>query len=138
MRAAIILCAALVLSGCGTRPVKPAEVEIDRVEAALAKQSCVGELSGWQRQYYYHPKYFGEEVEQAKKEGRVPRSSRHIRTLIGFDLRQGGANAAGRISLESPPMDGAEAAQSGERRALGSYDIRTGAVELVRCDPKMG
>lgn len=134
IRALVGLAVAMGLSGCTTREMKPAEVEMDRVEAALALNPCVGTVDSWQRSYFYHPKYFGEEVEDAKREGREPRSSGHIRTLIGFDLRQGGANVAGRISLGAPPSDASTPAQTGQRRALGSFDVRDGAMKMASCD----
>jgi hypothetical protein len=128
------MAAALLLAGCATRDVKPTDGEIDRVEAALAGLACVGDPAQWRGHYYYHPKYFGEEVEDAAREGREPRSSGHVRTLIAFDLRQGGDNVAGRVSLGAPLGDGATSAETGVRRALGSYDMRDGSVKLQSCD----
>lgn len=126
---------AVLLAGCATRDVKPADGEIDRVAAALAQQACVGDAAQWRGYYYYHPKYFGEEVEDAAREGREPRSSGHVRTLIAFDLRQGGDIVAGRVSLGAPLADEGGDAKTGVRRALGSFDMRDGSVEMQSCDP---
>lgn len=126
---------ALALSGCTTREVKPAGPEMDRVEAALVQKNCVADLSQWQRIYYYHPKYFGDEVERALEEERAPRSSGHVRTLIGLELipkDQGDGGKAGRISLSEPPYR--PAGQTAPVR--GEFDIRDGSITLVGCSIK--
>lgn len=132
MRAAMILGAAVALVGCTTREVKPAGPEMERVEAALAAQPCVGALSKWQRIYYYHPKYFGDEVALAAKEGRAPRASGHVRTLIGVELWPKDQALDGndqRVSLGEPPYH-ADAATPPVR---GEFDIRSGRLTLVGC-----
>jgi hypothetical protein len=135
MRAGVIaLGLAALLGACSTREVKPTSGELNVVEAALDGQPCIGDIKTWQRHYFYHAKYFGEEVKDAAKEARVPRSSGHIRTLITFDLRQGGANVAGRQSLAAPLVAVNDQPEMGARRALGSYDMRNGAVKIESCD----
>lgn len=126
-----------LLSACGVREVRPSDNEMDRVDAALQAEPCVGELVDWHRNYYYHAKYFGDEVEKAAKEGRAPRASGHVRYIVGFDLRsRRGGDSAQRVSLVHPPIssDDAPVESGAERRAAGTFNLRSGELSMARCD----
>ena len=93
-----------LLSACAARDVKPTEAEMDRVEAALQATPCAVQLADWDRHYYYRPRYYAEEVAAAKKEGRPPRSSNRVTSVVQFDLVPGRADPAGvRKSHAVPP-----------------------------------
>jgi hypothetical protein len=126
----------LVLAGCGVREARPSEWEMDRADAALQAEPCIGELVDWHRSYYYHAKYFGDEVEKAAKEDRSPRASGHLRHILGFELLHTQSDGEQRISLTSPPRGGA-AASDGDRivrRAAGTFNLRTGDLNMAHCD----
>lgn len=130
----------LVLPACATRDVKPSAAEMDRVEAALRKIPCVGDVGAWSRSYFYHAKYFGDEVAAAAREQRAPLASGHVRTQISFALQQASDESfvAGRVSFAAPPPGVNSAGSDGSaglRRAMGSYDLRDGRLNIAGCDP---
>lgn len=140
MRLGFAMAMSLTLSACATRDVKPSEAEMDRVETALRANPCVDDVNQWSRNYFYHAKYFGEEVETAATEQRAPRASGHVRTQISFALQQklGAQKSAGRTSLAAPPVSEKDAGGgdgASLRRAFGSYDLRNGTLHIARCDP---
>lgn len=137
MRAIVYMAAAILLASCTTRATMPSDVDMDQIEAALAEDPCVGPLKDWQRQYYFHPKYFGDEVAAAAREGRTPRSSGHVRSMIGFELRADAAKKlSGRMALDRPPEGQWGAATDGERRAAGHFDLSAKLLTMAHCDPK--
>lgn len=120
----------LLLSACATREVKPTEVEMDRVEAALEATSCAARLADWDRHHYYRPRYYAEEVEAAKKEGRPPRSSNRVTSVVQFDLIPAPAGRTGaRTSHAVPPHALADA----EGGLHGAYHLETGELNLPGC-----
>lgn len=137
MRAFFYITAAMLLASCTTRATVPSEADMDRIEAALAEDACVGPLTDWQRQYYFHPKYFGDEVAAAAREGRAPRSSGHVRSMIGFELRADAARkTSSRTALDHPPQGLPSTAAKGERRAAGHFDLSANVLTMAHCDPK--
>lgn len=139
----------LVLAGCGVREARPSELEMDRADAALQAEPCIGELVDWHRSYYYHAKYFGDEVAKAAQEGRMPRASGHVRHILGFELRRTQPSGEQRLSLAQPPLgpeqgqakkqaQAAAGKQSDVRRAAGTFNLRTGELDLAHCDPDVG
>lgn len=136
----------LVLAACGVREIRPTDMDMDRVDAALQAEPCVGELVDWHRTYYFHAKYFGDEVAKAAKEGRAPRASGHVRHILGFELSRTQPGGAQRLSLAQPPLGPELEAKSEQaqaaagkpadvRRAAGTYNLRTDELDLAHCDP---
>lgn len=120
----------LLLSACATREIKPAEAEMDRVEAALAGTPCVARLASLDRHYYYRPRYYAEEIAAAKQEGRPPRSSNRVTSVVQFDLVPAPADRAGtRTSHAVPP----QAPGAGDGALHGAYHLETGELDLADC-----
>ncbi len=104
---------------------------MDRVEVALLATSCATRLADWDRHFYYRPRYYAEEVEAAKKEGRPPRSSNRVTSVVQFDLVPVPADRTGaRTSHAVPPHTLAEA----EGGLHGAYHLETGELDLVGCE----
>jgi hypothetical protein len=120
----------LVLSACAAREVKPSEAEMDRVEAALQATPCAARLASLDRHFYYRPRYYAEEIAAAKKEGRPPRSSNRVTSVIQFDLVPARADTVGaRTSHAVPPH-----ALTGVADGLhGAYHLDTGELTLAGC-----
>lgn len=150
---AAVLVTGLLLAGCGVREMRPSDMEMDRVDAALQAEPCIGELVDWHRSYYFHAKYFGEEVEKAAKDGRVPRASGQVRHILGFELRRTHPEGEQRISLPNPPKgtgqkdmwqqeigqgDVGQDDDLGVRRAAGTFNLRTGVLNMAHCDAEDG
>ena len=132
MRRASILPLLLLLSACATREIKPTEAEMDRVEAALAAVPCAARLVGGDRYYYYRPRYYAEEIAAAKKEGRPPRSSNRVTSVVQFNLVRAPADRAGaRTSHAVPP----QAPGAGDGAVHGAYHLETGELDLAGCAP---
>lgn len=121
----------LLLSACATREVKPTEAEMDRVETVLAAAPCAAKLVDRDRHFYYRPRYYAEEVEAAKSEGRQPRSSNRVTSVIQFELHPASADGAGkRTSHAVPPPALAQAGNN----LHGAYHLETGELDLVGCE----
>jgi hypothetical protein len=131
--------ALLLLSACAAREIKPTEAEMDRIEAQLAQVPCVGRLADWERIYLYHPDYFAEEVDAAIKEGRAPRRSGYDRTKIEIHMRQANFEefGEGRKSYVDYPPGLADTDDRAYRIAYGSYDVKSGKLDLAACGPNM-
>ena len=125
----------LLLSACAAREVKPTDVEMDRIEAQLAQVPCVGSLADWERIYLYHPDYFAEEVDAAIKEGREPRRSGYDRTKIEIHMRHANFEefGEGRKSYVDYPPGLTDTDDRAYRIAYGSYDVKTGKLDLATC-----
>ena len=125
----------LLLAACVTREVKPSEIEMERVEAALQKLPCVGRVDDWERHYLYRPKYFGEEVAIALKEGRSPRRSGYDRFTIEIHLREANFEefGEGRSSHADYPSGLLANDDRKFRIAFGSYDLRSGELQMAAC-----
>ena len=136
---AIVLLPLFLLAACTPREVKPTEAEMDRVEAALAKLPCIGDLSRWERQYLYHPDFFAEEVAAASKEGRAPRPSGYDRNVIEVHLREAGFEefGSGRKSYSTYPPGSLDSDDWKYLIAYGSYDLKGDKLHLAACGPNM-
>lgn len=121
---------AIALSACAAREVKPTVEEMDRVEAALQATSCAARLAGWDRHHYYRPRYFAEEIEAAKKEGRPPRSSNRVTSVIQFDLVPAPAGRAGERTAHAVPPHALASADGGLH---GAYHLETSELDLAGC-----
>ncbi|KQZ60725.1 hypothetical protein ASD67_15555 [Sphingopyxis sp. Root1497] len=131
----LVLLLFLGLSACAAREVKPTEPEMDRIEVQLAQMPCVGRLADWERIYLYHPDYFAEEVDAAIREGRAPRRSGYDRTKIEIHLRQANFEefGEGRKSYADYPRGLADTDDRAYRIAYGSYDVKSGKLDLAAC-----
>jgi len=131
----LVLLLFLGLSACAAREVKPTESEMDRIEAQLAQMPCVGRLADWERIYLYHPDYFAEEVDAAIRECREPRRSGYDRTKIEIHLRQANFEefGEGRKSYADYPRGLADTDYRAYRIAYGSYDVKSGKLDLAAC-----
>jgi len=112
---------------------------MDRVEAALAKIPCVGDLSRWDRRYYYPPSFESEEAWTALEEQRDPEPSSYDRNFIEIDLREAGFEefGRGRKSYSNYPPGAIDTDDRSYRIAYGSYDVKSGKLDLAACGPNM-
>lgn len=122
MRARVILLAtATLMSSCSRVAPVPSAQLVDRIEAKLALDPCIGSLSKWHREYRYrHP---------ANK----PVDLNDIRA----DLTEAGPqDPAGRFVL------GTDAPYILDDRpimmAFATYDVRRDQLTLTHCGPNFG
>lgn len=120
----------LVLSACAAREVKPTDAEMNRVEAALRATPCAARLAGWDRHFYYRPRYYAEEVAAAKKEGRPPRSSNRVTSVVQFDLVPARADPPGTRKSHAVPPHALTGVSDGLH---GAYHLDTGELTLPGC-----
>ncbi|WP_077148696.1 hypothetical protein [Sphingopyxis sp. KK2] len=128
LRLALSLC--LVLSACAAREVKPTETEMDRVEAALQATPCAARIASLDRHFYYRPRYYAEEIAAAKKEGRPPRSSNRVTSVIQFDLVPAPAGRAGERKAHAVPPHALADADGGLH---GAYHLEERELDLAGC-----
>lgn len=96
----------------------PTSVQIDDVEQALSRQSCIGDLAHWARRYSYAVDY---------AHGRVNDDA------VWFDLRE-----AGRFGFQSErkigkPRDFAEIDDRQFLIATGTYDLKSHRLTMDSC-----
>lgn len=120
----------LLLAACATREVKPTEAEMDRIEAALTGDACAARLIGGDRHYYYRPRYYAEEVEAAKTEGRPPRSSNRVTSVVQFNLVPRLGDRTGTRTSHAVPPQGPGAVDGAVH---GAYHLETGELDLAGC-----
>lgn len=105
MKRYAVLALTILGSGCSSSSdFHPTKSDIDKVEAALARSKCVGDLDKWRRTYVRMPVFTQGEIEAARKENRMERLVNFDKRMIEFTLhRANGRNIiAGRAKLKRP------------------------------------
>ena len=130
---------ALALSACAAREVKPTEAEMDRVEAALGREECIGDLKSWLRRYHYKLEFSPEESEAAWKERREPQPTAYNKSVIEVDLREANFEefGNGRRSYSNYPEGSGGIDDRDYRMAFGTFDVATGLLNLAACGENM-
>ena len=115
----------------------PSRAIVERIEAHLARESCVGALSRWARFYRWMPT-------PAAFNGSLPRTRLASDHEVEVILREAGVFGyrAGRfIEPSPPPLSRNQIHLSGDHRdyrvAFGSYDILTDRLTLESCGPNL-
>jgi hypothetical protein len=109
----------------------PSEDETQRIEAKLAQQECVGDLSQWERRYQYW----------TDVKHRSPTQGRTYYHLISFKLRRGTedyAIPAGRFILPAEPSLSYEIDDRPGYSAGGWFDTTSGKVTMRYCEYSEG
>ncbi len=129
----------LLTTGCAPAEMKPTESEMDRVEAALEREGCIGELKDWLRRYHYKLEFSPEESVAAWKEKREPRPTAYDKSIIEVDLREANFEkfAGGRRSYSNYPEGSGGIDDRDYRMAFGTFDVATGRLNLVACGENM-
>src|SRR5690348_14257666 len=117
----LLLLAAFALASCGycSGPL-PDRTEIVRVEQAISKAPCIGEISNWGRTYQYHLRPNSLAVFLSKLD----------RDVIDFDLSRGSKPGGFRRRPPYPPIGYILDDLS---MARGSYNLRSGKLEFQFC-----
>lgn len=101
---------------------RPSPQVVDRIEALLARQPCIGQLQRWSRSYSY---------------GADARSGALYDSIVEFDLEEAGQAGVrpGRYVTEpnSQPLNDAPI-----KIAWGDYDLETGVLTVGSCGPNYG
>lgn len=110
------------LSSCS--PVVPKWREVERVERALATNTCIGAVNDWDKRYFY-----------VKARGQVipPLSPVRDVNVIGFFFNEAGVGdyRAGRRLGDVERFIGYDHKQ--RRAAAGEFDLRTGEAKIWSC-----
>ncbi|HEX2811838.1 MAG TPA: hypothetical protein VHO04_04060 [Sphingopyxis sp.] len=108
---------------------------MDHVEAELSRLPCVGDLSKWERRYFYRLEFSDEENTRSLKEDRMPKPTGYIRSLIEFDLREANYEefGSGRKSYSDIPPEAGDTDDRDYRLAIGTYDLKTGKINVYHC-----
>ena len=129
------LFSALCLGACTPLGNEPTDGEMDRVDAALRRLPCVGDLNDWDRRYFYHPIFSSSETARALEENRTPKPTSYLRSIVEIDLRQ--ANFAefgrGRKGYSDFPPGSGDNDDRHYRMVLGSYDLISGKLDMLHC-----
>lgn len=118
----------MLLAGCGPadRAARlPDELVVDRLEAQLAKETCIAPLSRWERRYWFAR----DRPSQAPNYGK-----------ISIDLRQADFEEfrSGRHLLDRPFEAEFGIDDRAYELAFGTYDIASNRVSLWACGPNTG
>lgn len=134
MRLGITSALLLLLFGCDGKAdadATPSHVQVQKIERWLERQTCVGELSGWERRYQFHQ-------DLRMRSPSYMKVSHHI---IDFALRRGDAAYPIQPGLH---ILAAKVGFNGEiddrpgYAAYGKFDVASGKMTLGSCGYSKG
>jgi hypothetical protein len=99
----------------------PSDEVMDRVEAILTSDDCIGDLDQWERLYAYSLNHSTRATDP---------------NVIEFDFREAGVHGfnSGRRAVELFQL--AEIDDRDYRSAFGRFTVSTGRIDIRWCDPK--
>lgn len=105
------------------RQPRPAQRIVDRIEALLAGQQCVGRLDRWSRSYAYHYD---------------PRTGNLYDKIIDFHLEEAGSRGIRAGRHVTGPTRWMWVDDRPIKMATGDYDVTEGRLRIAYCGDNMG